>query len=423
MAKETSYRDDETLNFGERYGDIVNIVKADSAEIKDKNRDLIKNNTWHIYKHYLKQGLKYAVAGLIIGVGAALILNPAWLVGIIPFGAKIASLSIFSSLPAWLAPAVGAGLVAGGACGAISTRLNRNLEFNFNNDRKRARFYWRESRRIRRIEKALSKANTYMATNTPKANYFREKALGEIKKYENDSLNLYRETKALLKTSTKKYQKNGAFKEGMFWLGSNRFDNIEDIRLSQLYHLNQGALTQLKNADVMRKEAGLPQNEKVVNLFESIHEDIKDKDKAISDDVLDIIRERKELKTDKTNYAFREAIKNMLNDEKVDDNEFANMFSTYTNTYGLSAEDVFNECIKNNFGKRKASNTIGVVLNSNNLVGLSDKTQDAIEEQFKGMEKEEQENIINILEQRQKREKGKQQDSARQIATRLEMAM
>ncbi len=402
MSNYTQDRNETVERFNENYQNIVGIINERSQEIKQKNREIIKNNTRPIYKHYIKQGAKYAICGLAVALGALLVFSPATIPFLAPVLAKLA-------LPKWAIIAIGSAGITAGVCGGIATRLDRKLEYNFNNDRKRARYFWRESRRLRRIEKNLAKSQEYMATNSQKANFFRKKALDELKIYEQNSLELFRQTSSEIKTKTLKTKAKQ--KSGWTWAGVDHFDRIEDIRFSQLYQLKEAALLQLKNADIMRKEAGLPQNERIIDLFAKICEDAKEKDVDISSEIISNIKNHKELHNCKTSLAYKQSIKKMLDDTTTSDKDFAKLFASYTDTYGLTAEDVFNECIANNFGKRKVSNTIAVVLDNSNLKDLTMDTIDEVKSQYDKMEEDEKENILNIISQRQSREKDRTQAS------------
>lgn len=404
-------RNDDTTNFEINYDEIASVVELDNDALKIKNKEIIKANTKGVYKHYIKQGLKYALCGLAIVLGGILIFNPALL-----------ALPVFAG-SGYVFPIIGGILTGLGAIGGVRTRLNRDLNYNFSNDRKKLSFFWRESRRIRRIERNLKKVKVYMSINTQKANFFRNKALSEIKIYENNSYNLYRQTKQELGTKIAKYKSGNAVKRFVFWAGGNRFDNIETIRLAQLEHLNKGALMQLKNADIIRKEAGLPQNERTVSLFENICEQTKENDEKLSDEVFDNLKNRHEIKRCTTSQAYKQAIEKMLNDDKMSKRDFEKLFTDYTSVYDLNGEQIFKECIKHNFGKRNVASTMGIVFENSDLTSISDKIQNALKDKFKEMQDDEKEDIMGILSARQEKAKGKQKETIGRISQDFENAM
>ena len=379
----------------ERYNELVNTLNMERADLIAKNREVVKTHTRPIYKHYINQGAKYALCGALVALGGVLVLSPA----AIPF---LAGVSALVTTP------IGAGAIAGGIMGGIVTRLNRNLEFNVRNDAKRIKFFWSESKRLRKIEKSLEKMKALLATNPQRANYYRQKAQQEIRAYEKTAFDFYREVNRDLKTRTSKYGKEGNLgRRFLFWTGVNHFDNVEDLRVSQLYHMKDWSLMQLKNADYLREEAGLPQNDNTVELFKTIREDCERISKETSEEIIKNIADRKDLEKCEADKAVREAIERMLTSERLSDEEFSSRFASYGTIYNLTAEQVFNECLAHNFGRRPVASTLQTILGKLEINEFSEEGRTKLVEKYNELEDDEKESIFETLTARANKAKGR----------------
>lgn len=391
-------RNERMQREAERYNDLVNTLNMEKAELIAKNREVVKANTYPIYKHYLKQGAKYALCGALVALGGVLVLSPAS----IPF---LAGVSALVTTP------IGAGAIAGGIMGGIVTRLNRSLEFNARHDAKRIKFFWSESKRLRKIEKSLEKMKALLATNPQRANYYRQKAQQEIRAYEKTAFQFYREVNRDLKTRTSKYGKEGNLgRRFLFWTGVNHFDDVEDLRISQLYHMKDWSLMQLKNADYLREEAGLAQNENTVELFKNIREDCERLSKETSEEIIKNITDRKDLERCETDKAFKEAIERMLTSDRLSDEEFESRFAKYGTIYNLTAEQVFNECLEHNFGRRPVAATLQTILGNLEINEFSEEGKAKLVEKYEELEDEDKESIFETLTERANKAKGKSRE-------------
>ena len=343
------YTDFDPMNaYAKRYEDLA----TETQEVSDKKyqevRENIKPLTNKIYKYYLKQGAGYGISFAVAFAG---------IVG-------LAS----GTLPVM---ALGGALLFAGALGASVTRFGRSrrneLQYNIGMDRKRVRYFWREARRVRKIDRyilTLQDLRRNHPERVDKARSLSKRIKREIDIYERKAFEEERKVKQdIIKHDAKMNKPDGAFTRFANWLGFHAGEDAREIKDRQLRAFRDEFIySQLLNAQYLRAAAGLEASKKIDDYVANrAKENQKFAEKEIERiekankkrSITETADEHMKRTENKNNSSVVvDHIKEKIKAEKLDSKELQTNIFDLATQLGVTTEELFNIAKSVKFGKQ-----------------------------------------------------------------------